>query len=1054
MAGALQPTQTTDPTFPLPPLPIESIAPCFPQLDILECLGRGGMGVVYKARQKSLNRLVALKLLAPERAEDPEFAARFEREAQALAALNHPHIVGVHDFGIVEVPPPVSPDHSSPGKLYFLLMEFVDGVNLRQLLKNKRLSPPEALAIVPPICDALQCAHDHGIFHRDIKPENLLIDKGGTVKIADFGIAKIVDGSFPADSGSPDTEAADQVTLPLGTPDYAAPEQAEGLADHRADIYSLGVVLYEMLTGERPQEGFEPPSKHVQVDIRIDEIVLRALEREPEMRFATAAEFRSQVEAAVHPASADTDDSSAAFPSFRPMTIFAALTTLFYSVAGLVSVLGIARIGVLETLLVGSVIGFLAWKAGLLPRLAPARFLRSLSWIAFALTLPLLVLGTFLIIQLSSESGSWNPAPAEAFFVPLVWLGIIALPSAGIVLRQASRAPKEEQADSRRKGWLAFAAVAGLTLATAAGATYLMQHRSGNEVPRLSASSQVRETKDNVLLLDLSLIASEGSGQIGLSLEGPFLTAEEMGRARRALDGREYALIVPDPEASGQTVIGLLANQDRKEFAMALPDADTARRAREAMKNPIDLDLRFRTHLQVETELFRVIAGDGAIYRATLYLGRPNSVLDVMTSPERIVSYSTPVPLLQRSLNEAREADDKMARRQIDSLRRELSLLQNHLGVNHPEIVRLREQIHALSRLESAPNIGGIGAVLAVRNGRFFVRSVLPGTPAEGLLQVDDEILRVGTAESALNEVSAMSLETLVSQIRGPIGAKVELAVKSPGEKSAERTVTIERASLAPAMEGEPVIRVETEPAEFRRTISLQFLPVTDFAASLGHLFPGLETNPDPATQTVRIFGPREQVIRAATFATAEDGPIPLQIEDGSGYRQDSPFTTVRSFFHACVTEASDDSLAALLSTTALQELERFAHPRENLHHYTGNFSDPEHEKLLRGDWPGRTEALATLRSEWLRYPLSGLTQTSDATSSGGEKIFVSATFEGAPDDFVLLELEAASSNGTGAEPRFHLRSLPPWWKGTAWPQLDSLPPFENQRDAGKDEIR
>jgi len=256
----------------------EELAPYFPQLEILECLGRGGMGVVYKARQKSLNRLVALKILAPERADDPQFAVRFEKEAHALAALNHPNIVGVHDFG-------------EAGGFYFLLMEFVDGVNLRQLLLSKRLTPKEAFSIVPPVCDALQCAHDHGIVHRDIKPENLLMDKAGTVKIADFGIAKIVGDSEQQDSTVP-TDG----TMGQGTPDYAAPEQQNGTADHRADIYSLGVVLYEMLTGERPNEKITPPSKRVQVDIRIDQIVLRALEKTPELRFQTAADFRTQVE--------------------------------------------------------------------------------------------------------------------------------------------------------------------------------------------------------------------------------------------------------------------------------------------------------------------------------------------------------------------------------------------------------------------------------------------------------------------------------------------------------------------------------------------------------------------------------------------------------------------------------------------------------------------------------------------------------------------------------------------------------------------------------------
>jgi serine/threonine protein kinase len=164
-------------------------------------------------------------------------------------------------------------------------MEFVDGVNLRQLLQTKRLTPKEALSIVPPVCEALQCAHDHGIVHRDIKPENLLIDKAGTVKIADFGIAKMYRSPLApreepcAAADTPDTRTptaprfgdsgqliSQSERATMGTPDYAAPEQHDSTSttDHRADIYSLGVVLYEMLTGERPQQDFVPPSKRVQ----------------------------------------------------------------------------------------------------------------------------------------------------------------------------------------------------------------------------------------------------------------------------------------------------------------------------------------------------------------------------------------------------------------------------------------------------------------------------------------------------------------------------------------------------------------------------------------------------------------------------------------------------------------------------------------------------------------------------------------------------------------------------------------------------------------------
>jgi serine/threonine protein kinase len=167
------------------PPTVEELTTVFPQLEIVGLIGRGGMGAVYKARQKSLGRLVALKILAPHHATNPDFAERFAREAQALAEVNHPNIVTVYDSG-------------RAGEFFFLTMEFVDGVNLRQAMSAGRLTPPQALAIVPPICEALQFAHEHGIVHRDIKPENLLLDKEGRIKIADFGIARMMRGGSHA----------------------------------------------------------------------------------------------------------------------------------------------------------------------------------------------------------------------------------------------------------------------------------------------------------------------------------------------------------------------------------------------------------------------------------------------------------------------------------------------------------------------------------------------------------------------------------------------------------------------------------------------------------------------------------------------------------------------------------------------------------------------------------------------------------------------------------------------------------------------------------------
>jgi serine/threonine protein kinase len=307
------------------PLSPEQLTPHFPQLEILECLGRGGMGVVYKARQKSLNRLVALKLLAPERVQDAKFAERFSREAQALAALNHPHIVTVHDFGAVDAMLP--PESDAPGnapaaqsRIYFLLMEFVDGVNLRVAMKAGRLAPEQALAIVPPVCEALQYAHEHGIVHRDIKPENLLLDKEGRVKIADFGVAKMLGMEAPA-AGAAESQ-------PAGTPQYMAPEQRgdSRRVDHRADIYSLGVVLYEMLTGELPAGKLQPPSRKVTIDVRLDEIVLRALEEQPELRYQTAGDFRTQLETVTHSSPLERNSPTETAPWLRlaPAFVFGA----------------------------------------------------------------------------------------------------------------------------------------------------------------------------------------------------------------------------------------------------------------------------------------------------------------------------------------------------------------------------------------------------------------------------------------------------------------------------------------------------------------------------------------------------------------------------------------------------------------------------------------------------------------------------------------------------------------------------------------------------------
>ena len=280
LAEAVDPSGAGPLRNPKPPA-LEDLVAAFPGLEFQGFLGAGGMGFVYRVRDRVTGEIGALKVLLRDLAADPAFVERFEREARTLARLEHTNIVRLRSWG-------------QSGGFCYLLMEHVEGANLREALRAGRFSPGQALALVGPLCDALQYAHSQGVLHRDIKPENILLDADGRAKIADFGIAKIV-----ASPGSgPEAYTLTQTGARIGTPHYMAPEQVETpeVVDHRADIYSLGVVLYELLTGELPLGRFQAPSAKADLDARIDDIVLRALAKERELRQQSAGEVRQQVE--------------------------------------------------------------------------------------------------------------------------------------------------------------------------------------------------------------------------------------------------------------------------------------------------------------------------------------------------------------------------------------------------------------------------------------------------------------------------------------------------------------------------------------------------------------------------------------------------------------------------------------------------------------------------------------------------------------------------------------------------------------------------------------
>ncbi len=261
-------------------------APKIDGFEITRHIGRGGMGDVWEARQNVLGRKVAIKVLAKNLSHSDHFIARFMREAFTLGRLQHPGIVSIHDF------------RSSPDGTCCIIMEYVEGpkrgepITLYDLIISKELTPERTRFLVLQVLDSLQYAHEEGVIHRDIKPTNVLIDRYGRVKVVDFGIA-----AMPAD---PNRKQLTYAGGPLGTAEYMAPEQTEDAtqADHRADLYAVGVVIYEMLTGTRPRGMFRLPSQAKRgVDAAWDQIVQKALQPDRDERFANAAEMIAAVQA-------------------------------------------------------------------------------------------------------------------------------------------------------------------------------------------------------------------------------------------------------------------------------------------------------------------------------------------------------------------------------------------------------------------------------------------------------------------------------------------------------------------------------------------------------------------------------------------------------------------------------------------------------------------------------------------------------------------------------------------------------------------------------------
>jgi eukaryotic-like serine/threonine-protein kinase len=289
----LTPTQTPPPPATRPPVTYPPAAPAERQIGkylIKGELGRGGMGAVYLAEQPGLGREVAIKELILSPAADPTALMRFLQEAKVMARTSHPNLVQVHDLEQI-------------GDANYIVLEFVRGKSLRDRVNQGPIPLPQTFAVMHGVLQALDYAHKHAIVHRDMKPENVLVSDEGNVKVADFGIARLTDDSGP---GSTATKTGTTV----GTPQYMSPEQvASSKVDGRSDLYSAGIVFYELVVGQPPfvaseadgpftlmakhvQAPPKPPSVHRPgLDMRLEEVILKSLSKRPEERYQTGLEF-------------------------------------------------------------------------------------------------------------------------------------------------------------------------------------------------------------------------------------------------------------------------------------------------------------------------------------------------------------------------------------------------------------------------------------------------------------------------------------------------------------------------------------------------------------------------------------------------------------------------------------------------------------------------------------------------------------------------------------------------------------------------------------------
>ncbi len=1050
----------------------EEIAVHFPQLDVLEILGRGGLGDVYKARQKTLGRLVALKLLAPERAADPQFAEHFTREAKALAALSHPNIVTIHDFGHV-------------GGYYYLLMEFVDGVNLRQAMTAERFTPEQALAIVPPVCEALQYAHEHGIVHRDIKPENLLLDKEGRVKIADFGIAKILDTESTVD-GLWESQ-------PAGTPQYMAPEQKELRAtDRRADIYSLGVVLYEMLTGELPTDNLQPPSKRVQVDVRIDQIVLRALETSPELRYQTAVDFRRHVETvASTPQSSQVEDAPT---SSKPTRIFKIGTSTFATREQLATTSGQFFCYRTRGQLILDDRQLAHSRAGT-TAVVPLAAIRDLSIGKYPRSMN--PAGIDVLSVTYEEAGQLKQvliSPIKGMFrlpVADVTEWFVAIREA--VIAVTDRAPTTTPADrlGMPPGSKAIYAVFGIILTLL---SLVFVAALGMYIWPMDSVGVSRPLPARITRVE-SLDPRPFDPVPEAILSQPTTGHKRLFPGLAHVEANHHSVMVAH-EPSGTRLLyvlyyagddGFVSSLSRNDWTsksvfegrVRLHNGRTFSCERETLDSD-ELSVNGTTYDLSKGRVF-VLHDDGTLAHVPLF-----PALSEARDPERLaalIAEAGPAvlagygPVIERVIHHpADSANDycldldtgnfvEAPADVLDLLRKRFyditkssrpvePILQwaqttgadLSVGFTSPDVTLVLfggaifstlstdtdpQEVFKLAAITSREYrtgqrmwpamttfnrqaLKGNGAFLFhTREGRTGVLQIAESTDDPHTVKIRYVLLGLETGTGSVESAPAPFMERDGGTVPQPV-VEADLAA------AASQSVDSIRLKAA-AGNG----------AAVTNTFALRHVLASKMADDLRQILhggPGNQAVPSADNREIIVTAPPEVMNRVQSFIIAIDWPDAIARGSNYQYPRQTVMRAARSFFYACAIEDAGETISNLLSLRVLAELKDEAKSEQFEDYLLGGVPDAEWEASLRADWPGKKDLLQRLVREWNRYPLQRIVENDGIAIGFGVKHSCSVWFKGAPKQFYEITIEPSRAKGGTSEASYFFSSLPPWW--------------------------